>query len=149
MRGLLLIGWLCFFVTETVTAQITDSTQIVVPGRANDPKQEQKPYVILISADGFRYDLADKYHATHLLALRSQGVAAESMRPSFPSLTFPNHYTLATGLYPTHHGLVDNAFWDPAKGEGYSIGDRRAVADRSFYGGIPIWVLAEQQHLLS
>src|SRR5579872_6441180 len=149
MRGILMIGWLFFFAAATATAQPTDSTQMVVPGRANAPEQEKKPYVIFISADGFRYDLADKYHATHLLALRAQGVAAQSMRPCFPSLTFPNHYTLATGLYPAHHGLVDNAFFDRAKDRGYTITDRTAVEDSSFYGGTPIWVLAEQQHLLA
>ena len=141
---------LCLFISAAATAQaITDSTQRVMPGRRNSPQQQQKPYVILISADGFRHDLADKYHATHLLALKSNGVTASSMTPSFPSLTFPNHYSLATGLYPSHHGLVDNTFFDPQKGRGYRIGDRRAVEDSSFYGGTPIWVLAEQQKMLS
>ncbi len=112
-------------------------------------EQEKKPYVIFISADGFRYDLADKYHATHLLALRAKGVTALSMTPSFPSVTFPNHYSLATGLYPAHHGLVDNTFYDPAKGKGYRINDRAAVTDSSWYGGTPLWVLAEQQKMLS
>jgi predicted AlkP superfamily pyrophosphatase or phosphodiesterase len=133
-----------------VSAQaITDSTQLVIPGRANSPQQEKKPYVIFISADGFRYDLAEKYHATNVLALRSKGVAASSMTPSFPSVTFPNHYSLATGLYPSHHGLVDNTFYDPKKGKGYRISDRKAVTDSSWYGGTPIWVLAEQQKMLS
>ena len=130
-------------------AQLTDSIQIVIAGRSNSPQQEQKPYVILISADGFRHDLADKYHATHLQALRAQGVSAVSMTPSYPSVTFPNHYTLATGLYPSHHGLVDNAFYDRKKDRYYGIRDSKAVTDSSFYGGTPIWVLAEQQHLLS
>jgi predicted AlkP superfamily pyrophosphatase or phosphodiesterase len=71
--------------TGSLSAQITDTVQKVIPGRANSPEQEKKPYVILISADGFRYDLADKYHATHLLALREEGVIAMSMTPSFPS----------------------------------------------------------------
>jgi predicted AlkP superfamily pyrophosphatase or phosphodiesterase len=128
---------------------ITDSTQLVIPGRTNSPQQEKKPYVIFISADGLRYDLAEKYHATNLLALRSKGVAASSMTPSFPSVTFPNHYSLATGLYPAHHGLVDNTFYDPKKGKGYRISDRKAVTDSSWYGGTPIWVLAEQQKMLS
>jgi predicted AlkP superfamily pyrophosphatase or phosphodiesterase len=133
-----------------VSAQaITDSTQLVIPGRTNSPQQEKKPYVIYISADGFRYDLAEKYHATNLLALRVKGVAASSMTPSFPSVTFPNHYSLATGLYPAHHGLVDNTFYDPKKGKGYRISDRKAVTDSSWYGGTPIWVLAEQQKMLS
>jgi predicted AlkP superfamily pyrophosphatase or phosphodiesterase len=133
----------------TLFAQNNDSTQLVVPGRSNSPEQEQKPYVILISADGFRYDLADKYNATHLQALRAQGVRASSMIPSYPSVTFPNHYSLATGLYPSHHGLVDNNFFDVKKGRGYTIRDRSAVEDPDFYGGTPIWVLAEQQKMLS
>ena len=77
---------------------ITDSTQQVIPNRANSPQQLQKPYVIFISSDGFRYDLADRYNATHLKALRAGGVAASGMIPSYPSVTFPNHYSLATGL---------------------------------------------------
>src|ERR1700689_3648147 len=81
-------------------AQITDTAQKIIPGRVNSPEHEKEPYVIFISADGFRYDLADKYHATRLQALRARGVAAASMPPAFPSVTFPNHYSLATGLYP-------------------------------------------------
>jgi len=141
---LLLVG--C---TGGLAAQITDTAQKIIPGRVNSPQQEKKPYVIFISADGFRYDLADKYHATHLQALRAKGVAAVSMTPAFPSVTFPNHYSLATGLYPAHHGLVDNTFYDPAKGKGYRISDRAAVTDSSWYGGTPIWVLAEQKKMLS
>jgi predicted AlkP superfamily pyrophosphatase or phosphodiesterase len=126
-----------------------DITQHIVPGRANSAQQQQKPYVILISADGFRWDLADKYHARHLQQLRSNGVAAKSMMPSYPSLTFPNHYSIATGLYPAHHGLVDNTFYDKVKNETYRIGYRKAVEDSSYYGGTPLWVLAEQQQMLS
>lgn len=128
---------------------ITDTVQKVIPGRANSQEQEKKPYVIFISADGFRHDLADKYQATNLRALRMRGVAAASMIPSFPSVTFPNHYSLATGLYPAHHGLVDNTFYDQKKGKGYRISDRAAVTDSSWYGGTPVWVLAEQQKMLS
>ncbi len=135
--------------TGSLSAQITDTVQKVISGRTNSPQQEKKPYVIFISADGFRHDLADKYHATHLLALRAKGAAAASMTPAFPSVTFPNHYSLATGLYPAHHGLVDNTFYDPQKGKGYRINDRAAVTDSSWYGGIPLWVLAERQQMLS
>jgi len=149
-----LLAALCitFAPCATVRAQAPppqDTAQQIMPGRANSARQEQKPYVIYISADGFRYDLADKYHAINLLALREKGVAAASMRPSYPSVTFPNHYSLATGLYPAHHGLVDNTFFDPKKGKGYRISDRTAVQDSSWYGGTPIWVLAEQQKMIS
>lgn len=133
-----------------VAAQgLSDSSLRVVPGRTNSAAQQQKPYVIFISADGFRHDLADKYQAKNLLALREKGVAAKSMIPSYPSVTFPNHYSLATGLYPSHHGLVDNTFFDPKKGKGYAISNRLAVEDSSWYGGVPIWVLAEQQQMVS
>lgn len=126
-----------------------DSTQHIVPGRKNSAAQQQKPYVILISADGFRHDFADKYQATNLKGLRRSGVAAKSMIPSFPSLTFPNHYSIATGLYPAHHGLVDNTFYDPQKKQLYRIANRQAVEDSSWYGGTPLWVLAEQQQMIS
>src|SRR6201996_3207939 len=66
---------------------------------SNSAEQQQKPYVIMISSDGFRYDYAEKYQAMNLLRLSARGVRAASMIPSFPSVTFPNHYTLATGLY--------------------------------------------------
>lgn len=125
-----------------------DTVQKQVPGRINNKIQQQKPYVILISADGFRHDMADKYQATNLISLRNKGVAARSMKPAFPSLTFPNHYSIVTGLYPAHHGIVNNTFYDLIKKKSYYIGSK-AVVDSSWYGGTPIWTLAEQQQMLS
>src|SRR5580698_2463988 len=150
MRSLLMSILLVGGISAGSFAQpIADSTQQVIPNRTNSLQQQQKPYVIFISSDGFRYDLADRYNATHLKALRAGGVAASGMIPSYPSVTFPNHYSLATGLYPAHHGLVDNAFFDAKKGRGYTIRDRTAVEDSSFYGGTPLWVLAEEQKMLT
>lgn len=126
-----------------------DTMQHVVKGRKNAAATLTKPYVILISADGFRYDYAKKYNATNLLRLGGGGVQAKSMIPSFPSVTFPNHYTVATGMYPAHHGLVYNQFYDRNKKESYTMYDRNAVEDGSWYGGIPLWVLAEQQGIVS
>ena len=77
--------------------QAQDTIQQITPGRKNAAAQRNKPYVILISADGFRYDYAGKYQAVNLLKLAATGVKAVSMLPSFPSVTFPNHYTIATG----------------------------------------------------
>jgi len=133
----------------TLSLHAQDTAQHITAGRSNSKKQEKKQYVILISADGFRNDLADKYHAEHIIALRNQGVRAAYMTPSYPSLTFPNHYSIITGLYPAHHGLVDNSFYDKNKKASYSISNQNAVRDSSWYGGVPLWVLAEQNQMLS
>src|SRR5262245_42957603 len=102
---------LCLLYVSTTAGQV-DTSQRIIEGRKNRIEQQQKPYVILISADGFRYDYPEKYQAKNLLALGNQGVRAEGMIPSYPSLTFPNHCTIVTGLYPSHHGLVNNYFYD-------------------------------------
>jgi predicted AlkP superfamily pyrophosphatase or phosphodiesterase len=142
-----LFSFLAFHTGFALFAQ--DTIQQIVPGRKNDASQLDKPYVILISADGFRYDYADKYQAQNLIALGKSGATAKSMKPSFPSVTFPNHYTIATGLYPSHHGLVYNQFYDPARKESYTMYNQTNVRDGSWYGGKPLWVLAEQQGMLS
>lgn len=142
-----IISVLLIFLYATLQAQ--DTVQQIVPGRKNAPAQINKPYVILISADGFRYDYAEKYHAQNLLKLSRSGVKAKSMIPSFPSVTYPNHYTIATGLYPSHHGLVYNQFYDRSRKSTYNISDRKTVEDGTWYGGTPIWVLAEQQAMLT
>lgn len=122
-----------------------DTSQVVFPGRVNVNKTQQAPYVILISIDGFRYDYMDKFKTKHLKNFAEKGVWAEDgMYPSYPSSTFPNHYTIATGMYPAHHGLVDNYFYDPNRETFYSIGSE-AVTDGSWYGGLPLWGLAETQ----
>lgn len=147
MRKYLLLIY--FFIGAATTFAQVDITQQIVPNRRNSQEQQQKPYVIMISADGFRFDYAEKYQAENLLKLREQGVQAESMLPSFPSKTFPNHYTLVTGMYPATHGLINNNFYDPQRNESYSMRDRDKVEDASWYGGVPLWVLAEQQQMLT
>lgn len=123
---------------------------ITVDNGPNALVQEQKHYVVLVSLDGFRYDYAKKYGATHLLALAKQGASApEGMIPSYPSLTFPNHYTLVTGLYPEHHGIVAMSFYDEQRKERYSYNDPKTNSDGSWYSGTPLWVLAEQQGMRS
>lgn len=126
-----------------------DTVQHIISGRKNSIKQQKKPYVILVSVDGLRYDFADKFQAKNLIALRNQGVQAERMIPAYPSLTFPNHYTLVTGLYPAHHGLVNNDFYDPKRKEFYKSSNKAKAEDGSWYGGTPLWVLAEQQKMLT
>jgi alkaline phosphatase D len=106
--------------------------------------QKSQPYVVILSMDGFRWDYPDHCPTPNLDRLAKQGVKAKSLQPSYPSKTFPNHYTIATGLYPDHHGIVDNNFYDPATGKTYAIFDRKAVEDPVFYGGEPFWVTAEK-----
>jgi predicted AlkP superfamily pyrophosphatase or phosphodiesterase len=134
---------------DTPRRILPDTVQHVIPGRTNRSDQLKKPYIILISADGFRYDLADKFQAENLIRLRSSGVTADYMQPVFPSLTFPNHYSIATGDYPLHNGIVDNNFYDPAKDLVYRMSNKKGVEDSSWYGGTPLWVLAENQGMLS
>ncbi|QNI34696.1 alkaline phosphatase family protein [Alloacidobacterium dinghuense] len=136
---------LCSVFTLAQTAPV-----ITVDNGPNALVQERKHYVVLVSLDGFRYDYAKKYGATHLLALAKQGASApDGMIPSYPSLTFPNHYTLVTGLYPEHHGIVANSFYDEQRKERYSYTDSKTNGDGTWYGGTPLWVLAEQQGMRS
>jgi len=106
--------------------------------------QEKEPILIFISLDGFRHDYVERFQPENLSRFIAEGVGAKGLIPSFPTKTFPNHYTLATGLLPEHHGLVDNDFYEPEKDQVYTMGNRSLVQDGYWYGGTPIWVLAEQ-----
>jgi predicted AlkP superfamily pyrophosphatase or phosphodiesterase len=148
-RFLLAIIFLQFAFAATLRAQ-ADSPVIHVDHGPNAAEQLAKHYVILISFDGFRYDYAQRYHAKNLLALAAHGASApEGMIPAFPSVTFTNHYTLVTGLYPGHHGILENEFYDPERGESYSYKEAKSATDGTWYGGTPLWVLAEQQGMRS
>lgn len=126
-----------------------DTAQVVVSNRINSEEAKSKPYVIMISTDGFRYDYAKKYNAVNLLKYSGQGVQAKAMIPSYPSITFPNHWSLITGLYPAHHGLVDNFFYDYQLKKNYAMNKKDIVEDGSWYGGVPLWALAEKQGMIS
>jgi alkaline phosphatase D len=102
-------------------------------------------YVIVVSFDGFRWDYQDLYDTPNLDVLEEEGVKAAYLIPSFPTKTFPNHYTLATGLYPDHHGIINNSFYAPELDGIYRIGDRAMVTNPDAYFGEPIWVTAEKQ----
>src|SRR5229473_5093393 len=137
---------LILFLSAVICFAQSTSTVIEVPNPPNTAAQQAKHYVILVSLDGFRYDYATKYSAKNLLAMAARGASApDGMIPSYPSLTFPNHYTIVTGLYPEHHGIVANTFYDPARKERYAFNDQKALTDGTWYGGTPLWVLAEKQ----
>jgi len=102
-----------------------------------------KPTVLLISLDGFRWDYLKKTPSPNLQRLMREGVHADALIPSFPTKTFPNHYTIVTGLYPAHHGMLANNIWDPQLGK-FSMYDRKAVQDGRWWGGEPIWLTAQK-----
>ncbi|HEY0653195.1 MAG TPA: ectonucleotide pyrophosphatase/phosphodiesterase [Chryseosolibacter sp.] len=112
-------------------------------------KNPADQYVLLVSFDGFRYDYAERFNLPNFKKFIREGAAADGLIPSFPSKTFPNHYTIVTGLYPGNHGLVDNGFYDPDQEKLYSMRNREVVTDSSFYGGIPLWQLAKQNGIKS
>ncbi len=147
-RGLQLL-MMVFSLTVFAQKGIVDTAQIIIPNRYNTAEAQAKPYLIMISTDGFRYDYAEKYNAKNLLRYSSQGVRAKAMIPGYPSITFPNHWTLMTGLYPSHHGLIDNFFYDYKRNASYAMNDRKNAEDGSWYGGMPLWGLAENQGMVS
>lgn len=103
------------------------------------------PTTIIISLDGFRADFLQRDITPRLNALVREGVSPKYMLPSFPSVTFPNHYTLATGLYPESHGVVGNTFWDPELEAEFFYTDPDRSLHPKWWGGEPFWVTAENQ----
>ncbi|HWO89649.1 MAG TPA: ectonucleotide pyrophosphatase/phosphodiesterase [Gemmatimonadales bacterium] len=112
---------------------------------SRSPTPEARPLVILVSIDGFGAEYFGRLRAPNLEALARSGVRARSLRPVFPVKTFPNHYTIATGLYPARHGIVSNNFVDPTTGVRFRISDTAAVLRGELWGGEPLWVTAERQ----
>lgn len=102
------------------------------------------PTTIIISLDGFRADFLNRGLTPRLNAFIKEGVSPKYMLPSFPSVTFPNHYTLATGLYPESHGIVSNTFWDPEIREQFFYTDPARSLDPKWWMGEPFWVTAER-----
>ena len=129
------------------------------PTRPAPPVAEERggveggPSLVLVSIDGFRWDYLDRADvaAPTLRRLAAEGVRAERLVPVYPTKTFPNHYSLVTGLHPEDHGVVGNTMYDPAVpdsagGAGrFALSDRAALADARWWGGEPIWVTAERQ----
>jgi predicted AlkP superfamily pyrophosphatase or phosphodiesterase len=124
---------LAFFLFVAVLARAADGT-------APSP-------LILISLDGFRWDYCELFPAESptLRALKREGVSTRGLIPVFPSNTFPNHYSIVTGLYPANHGMVNNDFFDPAVGQFFHYNQPNAVRDAQWWGGEPIWVTAIKQ----
>lgn len=117
---------------------------------AAGPAKRSTPILLVISLDGFRAEYLGRGLTPNLDALAKAGVRAAAMRPAFPSVTEPNHYTLMTGLYPDHHGIVDNTFIDPAM-PGLAFGGPHGEGvdhdPRWWQEATPLWVTAERAGL--
>ncbi len=114
-------------------------------GLAEQTAGPARPTLLLLSFDGFRVDYLERFEAPSLHRLIQAGVRAEYLVPVFPTKTYPNHYTIVTGLYPDHHGIVLNEMWDP---EWQLRFDRLAVGTKQYdpwWGGEPIWLTARRQ----
>lgn len=109
------------------------------------PLKAEQNSIILISLDGFAAKYLDQYPAPTLKALAKSGLIADSMQPVFPSKTFPNHYSIATGLYPAKHGIVENSVYDPEFQTVFKMNKPEEVTNPRWWLGEPIWVTAELQ----
>ena len=112
----------------------------------------ENQYVILVSFDGFRYDYMDRMETPNFDYLEKWGVRAKSLKPIFPSFTFPNHYAIATGCYADKHKILGNefsTFLENGEVSRYSYKDKNTVQDAKWYGAEPIWVTAEKNNIIT
>ena len=107
---------------------------------------KDKHYTVVVSLDGCRWDYPQLFPMPFADYMAAKGVES-GLIPSFPSKTFPNHYTLATGLYPDHHGIVANSFFDTQTQETFSLASAEQKLNPRYYGGEPIWLTAQRQGL--
>ncbi len=111
--------------------------------------EEKRRYVVVLSMDGFRHDYPEMYNTPNLDRIAEKGVRAEHILPVFPSFTFPNHYSMVTGLYPDNHGIVMNNFYCPRLDATFRIGDRDALTNPEFYEAEPLWVTAAYEGIIT
>lgn len=149
LKRYFIYGLVSILFSITITSCGSGSKLGISTPTVNSKASLKKPYVLLISLDGFRWDYVEKYKPQHLSNFIKNGVSAESLISSFPSKTFPNHYSIATGMYPENHGILSNTFYSNKKNKVYSIRNRETVTDGDFYGGTPIWMLADRHHMVT
>ncbi len=105
--------------------------------------------ILLISVDGLRWDGLEQAATPNFDRLVATGVRARALVPVFPTKTFPNHYSIVTGLYPENHGIVANNIYDPVYNDTFSLANREAVADGRWWEGEPLWVTAQKSGQLT
>ncbi|EPX74219.1 nucleotide pyrophosphatase [Schizosaccharomyces octosporus yFS286] len=153
-RYMLAVAVSCLVAIGVLKAVISSrSNDIVYPDKGlilSNGTNSFLPTVIMISLDGFRADYIYRGHTPNLLRLAENNAHAPYMIPVFPSITFPNHYSLATGLYPENHGMVSNNFYDPITGK-YFV-NTRPECNRDpvwWTQAEPIWINAERHSVRS
>ena len=109
----------------------------------------QQPIVILISIDGWRWDYTERFKPPAIESLARSGVRSDGLIPTFPSKTFPNHYSIVTGLHPAAHGITSNNMIDPRLPGRFTLSNREVQQDTRWWGGEPLWVTAEKQGLIA
>jgi predicted AlkP superfamily pyrophosphatase or phosphodiesterase len=139
---------MCFLIVSSCIIVIVTLVQVF--GVKKDDVKKQKNYLLLISFDGFRHDYLDLFSQTNsypnLLKMMETGTYVSHMLPTFPSKTFPNHYSIVTGLYTESHGIVANRMFDPVFNATFELGNEEAQNGR-WWDGEPIWVTAELQNV--
>jgi predicted AlkP superfamily pyrophosphatase or phosphodiesterase len=117
---------------------------LVLAVLAGSAQQRPEPILVLVSFDGWRWDYIDRARVPNLQALAARGVRARGLIPSFPSTTFPSHYTMVTGLHPEHHGIISNVMVEPGFPERFTMSSDTA-RDARWWGGEPLWVTGIRQ----
>uniref|UniRef100_A0AAQ4R1J1 Ectonucleotide pyrophosphatase/phosphodiesterase 1 n=1 Tax=Gasterosteus aculeatus aculeatus TaxID=481459 RepID=A0AAQ4R1J1_GASAC len=110
------------------------------------PNSFSRPPLILVSLDGFRAEYL-KDHSGRLPVisrLRKCGTSTPFMRPVYPTKTFPNHYSIVTGLYPESHGIVDNKMYDETQNAFFTLRSDEKFNPK-WYQGEPVWITAMRQ----
>ncbi|KAI0826795.1 Phosphodiest-domain-containing protein [Trametes gibbosa] len=118
-------------------------------GLLSNGTHEFKKSALIVSIDGLRADYLDRGLTPHLLAISKDGLRAKSMKPVFPTLTFPNHWALMTGLYAESHGIVANNFWDPTTGREFHYNRADASWNATWWYGEPMWETAERAGIIT
>jgi predicted AlkP superfamily pyrophosphatase or phosphodiesterase len=125
------------FIAVVLAATVACGNERVLP--------PERAILILVSIDGFRWDYLDRFQPPTLMKLANDGVRADGLIPQFPSKTFPNHYTIVTGLTLAHHGIISNNMRDRDIAGEFTLSNRDVQNDPRWWGGEPIWNTAEKQ----
>ena len=122
---------------------------ILGPGSSADAQAlgTSESTVVLVSLDGFRADYLQRHETPHLDALAARGARADALVPVFPAKTFPGHYSIVTGLFPEHHGILSNAMYDPEFNAEFRFSNRDEAFRSRWWDGEPIWQTAQRSGL--